>query len=125
MHATKVVTLLASAARTATATGDAVSTTFRTEPITGETEGYTRHMMVFLDVTAAAAGTLDLTIEGRVTGSDNWIPLTPASAWTQVTTSVSEQVRRYDGPIPNEIRAVGTAASTPNHTYSVKAVLGG
>ena len=125
MHDTKIVTLLASAARTATATGTAVGTGSSNKPITDSQSGYTRHMQVFLDVTAAAAGTLDLTIEGSVDGGTTYIPLTASAAWTQVTTSVSEQVRRYEGPIPPQIRAVGTAASTPNHTYSVRALLGG
>lgn len=125
MHETKTVTLLASAQRTATATGDAVrTTTGPVKVITGDTaKGPTRHMQVFLDVSAAAAGTLDLTIEGKVNGT--WFTLTPASAWTQVTTTPGKQARRYDGPIPSEIRAVGTAASTPDHTYTVSAVLGG
>jgi hypothetical protein len=123
MHKTKLVTLLSSSQRTSTTTGSAVSTLFKTNSITGDTEGYTRHMNVFLSVTAAAAGTLDLTIEGKVNGV--WIPLSPSSAWTQVTTSVSEQVRRYEGPIPDEIRAVGTQATSPDHTYEVNALLGG
>jgi hypothetical protein len=125
MHDTKIVTLLAAAARTSTATGSSVGTGSSNKPITESQSGYTRHMQVFLDVTAAASGTLDLTIEGSVDGGTTWIPLTASSAWTQVTTSVSEQVRRYDGPIPPVIRAVGTGASTPNHTYSVRALLGG
>lgn len=125
MHDTKIVTLLASAARTATATGSGVGTGAGNKPITDSQSGFTRHMQVFLDVTAAAAGTLDLTIEGSVDGGTTYIPLTASAAWTQVTTSVSEQVRRYEGPIPPLIRAVGTAASSPNHTYSVRALLGG
>lgn len=125
MHCTKTVTLLASAARTATATGSAVSTGKANKPITGETSGFTRHMQVFLDASAAAAGTLDLTVEGSTDGGTTWFTLTPASAWTQVTTTPGKQVRRYEGPIPPQIRAVGTAASTPNHTYSVTALLGG
>lgn len=125
MHDTKIVTLLASAARTATATGTGVGTGSSNKPITDSQSGYTRHMQVFLDVTVATSGTLDLTIEGSVDGGTTWIPLTASAAWTQVTTSVSEQVRRYEGPIPPLIRAVGTGASTPVHTYSVRALLGG
>lgn len=125
MHSTKIVTLLASAARTATATGTGVSTTIANNGITGDQSGFTRHMQVFLDVTVATSGTLDLTIEGSVDGGTTYIPLTASAAWTQVTTSVSEQVRRYEGPIPPLIRAVGTGASTPVHTYSVRALLGG
>ena len=125
MHDTKIVTLLASAARTATATGTGVGTGSSNKPITDSQSGYTRHMQVFLDVTVATSGTLDLTIEGSVDGGTTWIPLTASATWTQVTTSVSEQVRRYEGPIPPLIRAVGTGASTPVHTYSVRALLGG
>lgn len=127
MHMTKTVTLLASAARTATATGSAVATGHTIKPITGDQEGYTRHMNVFLYTTAAVAGTLDLTIEGSLDGGTTWQTLTASAAWTQVTTtaSVGIQVRRYEGPIPPHIRAVGTAATSPDHTYSVKALLGG
>lgn len=127
MHDTQTVTLLASAARTATATGSAVSTGGTNKPISGSQSGFTRHMAVFLYTTAAVAGTLDLTIEGSLDGGTTWQTLTASSAWTQVATtaSVGIQTRRYEGPLPPHIRAVGTAASSPNHTYSVKAVLGG
>ena len=127
MHDTKVVTLLASAARTATATGTGVGTGSSNKPITDSQSGYTRHMQVFLYTTAAVAGTLDLTIEGSIDGGTTWQQLTASAAWTQVTTtaSVGIQVRRYEGPIPPLIRAVGTATTSPNHTYSVKALLGG
>lgn len=124
MANSKNLTLFASAARTATTNGSAVSLKKRSKPITNDSEGYNRHMMVFLDVTAASgtSPTLDLTVEGRVTGSDNWITLTPASAWTQAT-AATEQVRRYEGPLPDEIRAVATIGGTsPSFTFSVKAV---
>lgn len=123
-YATKVVTLLASAQRTSTATGSSVSTAITTYPGTGITLGVTQGMTVFLSVTAAAAGTLDLTIEGSPDGTI-WATLTPNAAWTQVTTSTGTQSRYYVGPVPPYIRAKGTQATSPNHTYSVKAVLGG
>lgn len=127
MHSTKVATLFASAARTATASGDAVSTGLRSQPITGENEGFSRHAMVFLDITAASgtSPTLDLTVEGRLTSADNWIPLTLSSAFTQAT-AAGEQVRRIEGPLPAEIRGVATiGGTTPSFTFSVKAALGG
>lgn len=127
MHDTKIVTLLASAARTATATGTGVGTGSSNKPITDSQSGYTRHMQVFLYTTAAVAGTLDVSVEGSLDGGTTWQPLTPSSAWTQVATtaSVGIQNRRYEGPLPPLIRGVGTGATSPNHTYSLKAVLGG
>lgn len=119
MAKTKTVTLLSSSQRTSTGTGSATSTKIKNNVITSGDEQYTKALIV-LDVTAAAAGTLDLTIEGRTSSSANWVTLTPSSAWTQVTTSVSEQVRTYEN-LPQEIRALGTAASSPDHTYSVTA----
>jgi len=126
-HKTKVVTLLALAARTATGTGTGVSTGSEgTQPITGGSDGFTRHMLVFLSCTAAAGGTLDISIEGSMDGGTTYVPLTPSSPWVQVLAAgTSEQARRYDGPLPALIRALGTGASTPDHTYSVTAVLGG
>lgn len=125
MHKIKEVTLLASAARTATATGSSTGTGKANRPITGDTEAFARHMQVFLNVTAAASGTLDLTVEGSLDGGTTWFTLTPSSAWNQVTTGTGKQVRRYEGPIPSLIRAVGTAGGGPSHTYAVTAVLGG
>jgi hypothetical protein len=122
---TRTLTLLASAARTATATGSWISTAISTQPVSAITIGLSRHMHVFLNVSAASSGTLDLTIEGSVDGGTTAFTLTAASAWTQVTTSTSKQVRRYEGPIPPLVRAVGTGASTPVHTYSVHALAGG
>lgn len=123
MALSKTLTLLASAARTATTTGDAVSTAKATKVITQSAEGFNRSMLVVLSATAAAAGTLDLTIEGSLDGGTTWATLTPSAAWTQVTTTPGKQSRRYDGPIPALIRAVGTAATSPNHTYSVTALV--
>lgn len=124
MANSKVVTLLAAAQRTATATGAAVGTGKALKPITQDAEGFNRQMQVFLNCTAAAAGTLDLTIEGSIDGGVTFFTLAPASAWTQVTTTPGKQCRRYEGPIPALIRAVGTAATSPDHTYSVTALLG-
>lgn len=131
VHNTKTVTLLPSAARSkaaaAVTTGSAVSTLLRANTVTGGSEGFTRHMSVFLDVTGATTATEDLTIEGRFTPSGNWVALAASSAWTQVT-ATGEQVRRYEGPIPNEIRAVlttGSGTGTSASTISVTAVLGG
>ena len=125
-HVTKVETLFASAARTASANGSAVTTSLRTGAITNDNVGFTRHAMVFLDTTAVSGSspTLDFKLEGRVTGSDNWLDLTASSAWTQVT-AANEQVRRYEGPLPPEIRGVATiGGSSPSFTFSAKVVLG-
>lgn len=120
----KTVTLLASAARTSTTTGDPVSTLKGpAKVITGESDGFNGTMLVVLNVTAAAAGTLDLTIEGSIDNGTTWVTLAPASSWTQVTTTPGKQSRTYAGPIPPMIRAVGTQATTPNHTYSVTALI--
>lgn len=127
MHMTKTVTLLAAAARTATATGTGISTSAEgTQPITGGAGGFTRNMLVFLSCTAAAGGTLDITVEGSMDGGTTYVPLTPSSPWVQVLAAgTSEQARYYEGPLPGLIRGIGTGASTPDHTYSLTAVLGG
>lgn len=122
---TRTLTLLASATRTATATGSWVSTAISQQPISAITIGLNRHMHVFLNVTTATSGTMDLTIEGSLDGGTTAFTLTAASAWTQVTTATGKQVRRYEGPIPPLVRAVGTAASTPSHVYTVHALVGG
>lgn len=126
-HSTKIVTIFASAARTATANGSVATTSGRSLPITEDNVGFTRHAMVFLDITAVSgtSPTLDFTLEGRTSGSDAWMTLTASSAWTQAT-AAGEQVRRYEGPLPPEIRGVATiGGTTPSFTFSVRAVLGG
>lgn len=128
--ATRVLTLRASAASSATATGGWLSTAISSQPISAITIGLNRQMQVFLNVTAAATGTLDLTIEGSLDGGTTAFTLQPlagsaASAWTQVTTATSKQSRRYEGPIPPLVRYVGTIASSGVYTYSVHALVGG
>lgn len=129
MHKTKAVTLLASATRTATATGSGVNTLARVGAITGEAEGYTRHMHVFqtIGTVSGTSPTLDLTVEGSIDGGTTYFTLTPSAAWTQVTASTSKQVRRYEGPIPPLVRAVATiGGTTPSFgTHEVKALVGG
>lgn len=112
-------TLLASAARTATATGNAVTSTLGAERYMQKERVSASQFAVWLIVTAAAAGTLDLTIQGS-DDDTNWVTMTPREgAWTQVTTTPGRQMRTYNGPVPRFLRAVGTAASSPNHTYEV------
>lgn len=133
MQKTKNVTLLASATRTATATGDAVSTAGTIKPITGDQEGYTYAMSVYQNVGTVSGTnpTLDLDIQGSADGT-NWFELTAlagtaASDWTQVTASTNKQERRYMGPLPNYVRAVATiGGTTPSYgTHFVTAILGG
>jgi hypothetical protein len=128
-YGTRPVTLLASAARTATATGSAVPTGYSNQPGYNITLGLSQEMLVFLNVTVATSGTLDLSIQGSFDNS-TWYTMSPligsgSAAWNQVTTSTGAQARRFAGPLPTYVRALGTGASTPIHTYSVLAVLGG
>lgn len=127
MANSKIVTLFASAARTATTNGGAVGTGKALKPITQDADGFNRHAMVFVDCTAASGTTptMDLVIQGRLSGSDAWITLAPSAAFTQVTAAGQQQSRRIEGPLPPEIRAVATlGGTTPSFTFSVKAVLG-
>lgn len=115
----KEVILRNSANATATQTGSAVPTVIRQSAISQPSECY-GGMMVYLAVTAAASGTLDLTMQGSNDNS-NWSTLNPNAAWTQVTTAASYQFRNYPAPLPKYIRYVGTGASTPDHTYGIRA----
>lgn len=104
--------LLAAAARTASITGATMRANLGPFQIADRQRMAPMQMGVYLDVTAAAAGTLDLTVQGSWDGT-NWFTMTPREgAWTQVTTSPSRQYRTYHGPIPPFVRAVGTAASS-------------
>lgn len=115
--------LLALAARTSTTTGSAVSSVLGPERTLVKERTAGRQLGVWLKVTAAAAGTLDLAIQGSDDGT-TWVTMTPREgAWTQVTTTPGQQFRTFHGPLPRFIRAVGTQATSPNHTYSVEADL--
>ena len=125
-HVTKAVTLSASAARTATFQGSATGTAIRTLAITGAAIGTTRHALVFLDVTASSGTTptLDVVVEGRVSGSGTWTAL-PGGRFAQKITTGTECIR-LEGPLPVDIRINATiAGTTPSFTMSVTAVLGG
>jgi hypothetical protein len=132
VSASKAITLLPSAVRTKTTgtvtTGSAFNTGVRSNPGTGGIVGFTRHMQIFEDGTAATNATESLAIQGRpVAGTGTWITLTPATSWTTVS-GVTSQVVRYEGPIPAEIRAVLTTGSGTGNsvtTLSVTALLGG
>lgn len=134
---TKVVTLLSSAVRAKTTgaitVGSAVSTGVRSSAPLGSVTGFVRNMQVFVDVTACTTATEDVTIQGRTSSTGTWITLQPlvgsaSSAWTQITASTSILVRRFDGPIPGEIRALvttGAGTGTSTTTLSITALLGG
>lgn len=112
--------LLASAARTSTTTGSAVTATLGAERTMQKERLAGRQFGVWLKVTAAAAGTLDLSIQGSDDGT-TWVTMVPREGgWTQVTTTPGTQYRTYHGPMPKFVRAVGTQATSPNHTYSVE-----
>jgi len=124
MHATKTIVLLASAARTAAENGSAKSTLEKQDvvgPGAAYQRGFTRHMQVFFNVSAYTSGNSDLTIEGSLDGGTTWFTLTPSSAWVQVA-GTGKQVRRYEGPIPPQIRAVLTG--TCSFTAAVTALVG-
>lgn len=97
-----------------------------------------KSMSVYFEVSAlavTAAATLDFSVQGRTPiasggTSDTWFTLNPligtaSTTWTQVTTSTpAGQVRRFEGPIPAQVRAVMTTAGTgvnATGTYTVNA----
>lgn len=125
-YVTKVVTLLASSARTASADGSATGTSLATYPITGDNKGFTQAAKVFLDCTASSGTTptLDVVIQGRTSASGTWITLDGAR-FNRLTTTGTECLT-IDGPLPPELRASATiGGSSPSFTFSVIAVLGG
>lgn len=129
---TTVLTMFASAARTATANGTAQSLVAINRPLTNGVAGFQRDATVLIDCTAASGTTptLDISIQGRATATDNWITLPPltgsaSAAFTQITAATT-QTRRLMGPLPAELRAVATiGGTTPSFTFSVKVVAGG
>lgn len=128
---TKVETLFSSAARTSSTNGTAVTTGTHTSPITQGTTGFSKSALVMLDVTltAGTSPTLDFKIQGS---NDNytWIDLpaligSASAVFTQATT-VSNQSRRIEGPLPQYLRGVATiGGTTPSVTFSASIVLGG
>lgn len=112
MRNVAVLELIPAVARTASVNGSGVD-------LTGYLETYGHEMAAYLNVGAAAAGTLNVKIQE----SDDNSAFTDISGatFTQVTTSVATQTI-YFQTRKRYIRAVGTAGSTPNHTYSVVAL---
>lgn len=115
----KAIALLASGARTSTSQGSAVSVlSGSSRPITG-TAGDTPDYLAVQLTSTVASGTLDLTIEGSMDGT-NYATLTPSAAWTQVTTT-GVQHRYYLG-VPKFVRAKYTiGGASPTHTFKVDA----
>lgn len=123
----KTTTLRAAATNTYTAAGTATGSTIalakRYNSVTDSSDTYGKEMIVFLNCTAAS-GALDVKMQGSPTAGGTFTDLTPASAWTQVTTAASHQTRTYLGPIPPYIRYMGTSAgSSCSYTYSMTAIV--
>jgi hypothetical protein len=92
-----------------------------------------RSMQVFWEVTAItnSGANAVFSVQGRpVAGTGDWFTLQPlvgnaSLAWVAVTTATNCDVRRFEGPIPAEIRAlITTAGTSPNFTAAAWAVLG-
>ena len=106
--AVKPVILLASAARTASANGSAVSTTIRSSsPVSGAVVGFTNKFALVLDVTVLTGATQSYstpgiigTLQGRECSTCTYVTL---GATTKVST-VSATVANVTGPLPPEVR---------------------
>lgn len=125
-YTAKTVTLLASAARTASADGSATRLDQSYKTHTADRTGWMREGTFVLDVTAASGTTptLDVVIQGRTSGSGTWVDL-PGGTFTRKVTTGSEAIR-ISGPLLTEIRASATiAGSTPSFTFSVIGHVGG
>lgn len=126
IHATKTVTLLASAARTASANGSAVILYHQVLPHTGDRSGFTASGIFALDVTASSGTsiTLDVVLQGRTTGTGTWVNI-PGGTFARKTGNGAEAIR-LDGPLMPEMRAAATiAGTTPSFTFSVIGIVGG
>lgn len=130
MADTKLVNLLTATTVTSTQTGSAVATqtgAYKTYP---GTQAQPKRMKVFLDVTTSTgtSETLDLIVQGQHTTSGTWFTLAPEQceatlAWAQVTAPTT-QYRDFVGPIPPNLRAVGTVGgTTPTFSFAVDALL--
>lgn len=130
-YAIKVITLKASGAQTASTNGAALGTSLITAAITEDNVGFTQAGRAYLDITATAgtSQTMDLKIQGRVSGSDAWTDLgsftRKAGSSTTLTSPATDELF-LPGPLPPELRYVSTLGGTsPSFTYSLKVVIGG
>lgn len=120
----QVLTLIASALRTASITGSGVNTLQPYLPGSGVVQRRAQAAYITL-LGTLTSGTVDAVIEGSDDGV-NWFPVPLSSAFTQVTTtgSTQKQVRRVElSVIPRLLRAVLTAATSPSFTLKVEAVV--
>ncbi len=107
-----VISLLAALQRTATATG-----------ASKDVSKLGGRALIILDVGAGAAGTLDVTIEEA---DDTGFTVNKATVLTfaQVGAATAFVALALDVTnVRKFIRALGTQASTPDHTYGVTAVI--
>lgn len=120
----RLVTLLAAAARTASVTGSGVVTNKLYVSSSGPMMYLPTGALLILEG-SLSSGTVDVVVEGSLDGT-NWFPLPLSSAFTQVTTvaTTHKQTRTIASPvIPAIVRATFTGASTPVYNLSLKALL--
>ena len=121
MGKSKVLTLFASAQKTATATGTGQNLISSVGAVTGAKEGYFNRAVVNVNMSAFnGTATLDFTLESR-NAAGTWFTLNPLTAWTSFTGTV-EQSRQYEGPLGEELRGIMTFTSgTPTVTFEATA----
>lgn len=120
----RVVTLLAAAARTASVTGSAVVANQLYVSSSGANMYLPAGALLILEG-SLSSGTVDVVIEGSLDGT-NWFPFPLNSTFTQVTLTATthKQTRSLGGQVvPPYIRATFTGASTPIYNLSLKVIL--
>lgn len=102
--------------------------TYTTEPLTNYEY---RGIRLFLNITTAASGTLDIKLQELVifAGSATWLDITGAAFAQKSGTGADDLViypgitatanRRVNDVLPKTWRVVSTLASTPSFTYSL------
>jgi hypothetical protein len=105
---TRDVTFLASSARTATASSDALDCSGA------------HTVRVVLDVTAASGTTptLDISLQTRRDASDTWRTV---GSFTQITDATGDQIKSFSG-LDRQVKLLCTiAGTTPSFTFSAAA----
>lgn len=122
----KVLTLLDTGSVAATQTGTVAASgtlaTGGTKPVTGSQEGCVNQLSVGVNLTVTSGnGTVDVSIQGKY--GDNWVTLTPNTAFTSaVTLTDGSGHRTFLGPVPVEIRGVATLTGTATFDATIVAI---
>lgn len=129
-YATLTATALASAQRTATANGAAISLGINRD-VNGEntSTGYLEKGFIFVDQTAGAgndgANNFVITVQTATSASGPWLTI-PLSAGIALTTNgAATYGATFNGPLAGFLRVVATEVGAANATFSATIVVGG